>query len=390
MFISHTIDLVIEYQCRYCEAITPCITKPSPYFNPTFIHQLRLLTERINGVAHPDKGASWIGAKISKPSLDTIGGWLEGRFTKLVTGDGDSESTEEESKKAAQQTFDGPFAHFSNISNAPSARASPQPTAPQYNPNPYAPPQRTSSAMAMGSSFLLNPSQPIDRASSAMDYPRENRHGGHPPNAAASSFTPYGGYHPNHPNHSSPVLGLNTTAPPQSQAMGNRRDSRDFAATTNEGDSKASSESQELETPIQQHSSWWDYSSGNASTPTAATFMQVDEPVVPDSAASGKFISLMDTQQFGYQPKSASAPPPQQRHQHYDLEDDEDDLGFGNSKKNSRMGSPQEEHSADQAKQSSPAPAPPAPAKHAPGVAASASLGMSRTVKYRCAPLTVS
>lgn len=114
---------------RYCDSITTSLARPSPYFTTALLEQLKGLSDRINGVSHGDKSGSWIGGKISKPSLDTIGGWLEGRFTKLVTGDTDgvSDNQEEHLKKAEAHPFSGPFSHYSTISTTPSARSSPQP-----------------------------------------------------------------------------------------------------------------------------------------------------------------------------------------------------------------------------------------------------------------------
>lgn len=350
----------IQLANRYCEAISSCISKPSPYFNPTFVHQLRILTERINGVVHSEKSGSWIGGKISKPSLDTIGGWLEGRFTKLVTGEGDGEAQEEEKKKESNRTFDGPFAQYSNISNAPSARSSPQPTAPQnqIQNHLYAPPQRTSSAMAISSTY--HSAQPIDRASSAMDYmrdPRQHQQQHQQPGAPSLGAPPFGSYGNYSVNQNGPALGLNTASQPHA---GGDNHYRTFSTDSN---NKPSPDGQELETPIQQQgSSWWDYSSGNSQTPTAATFMKVDEPIaVPDSATNGGFISLMDTQQFGFQPKVAPAPSEQYRQRHDYGDEEEEDLGFGNSKKNSRISSPTEETRVEPAKQAAPPPAPSKP-----------------------------
>jgi hypothetical protein len=364
--IAETGDIKLANQ--YCEAISASLSKPSPYFNSTFGNQLRLLIDRINGVAHSEKSNSWIGNKISKPSLGTIGNWF---VDKLVTGDGEGEvQPEEEIKEATQRKSDGPFAHFSNISsNTPSARSSPQP---QFNA--YAQlPQRTSSAMAMSSSFLPPP-QPIDRASSAMDHRQQPGAGRAPP-----AFPAYvGGYHP---NHSTPALGINTAsqyAPPQQQNAFNGHARQESSSTDNGKPSP--SDGQELETPIQtQGSSWWDYSSQNAATPTAASFMKVDEPIVPNSAGSSGFVSLMDAPQFGYQPKSASAPPQQTQQRYNDFGDDDDDLGLGNGKKNSRLPSPAEESHGKPEQQARPAAAS-TPVESKPAAVASGQNGMLSVV----------
>jgi hypothetical protein len=76
---------------------------------------------------------------------------------------------------------------------------------------------------------------------------------------------------------------------------------------------------------------WWGSSyaeDSSAPTPTATTFLRVDDP--PISASSSGFISLMDDPSF-----SVSSSPPASRREpssSYE-EDDEEDLGFGNSKK---------------------------------------------------------
>lgn len=284
---------------RYCEAITTSLVGGSPYYTTTFLEQLRGLSERIMGVSHAGKSASWIGGKLSKPSLDTIGGWLEGRFTKLVTGEGDASSTsEQETTKAESRPFSGPFAHYSTISSTtPSARSSPQPSLVDVN---VLPPHRTASAMAAASPYMH---PPIDRASSAMDYMRQRPSlGQHAPAANGLHSIPTGpGFRTHVPNNwsaSSPDL-LTPKSP---------------------------IDSGENETPAEEPS-WWG-SGSTARTPTATTFMQVESStarVSPDG-----FMSLMDSQSLAFGP----LPPINSQGQRTQkVPDEDDDLGLGNSKR---------------------------------------------------------
>lgn len=250
------------------------------------------------GVSHAGKSASWIGGKLSKPSLDTIGGWLEGRFTKLVTGEGDTSSTsEQETTKAESRPFSGPFAHYSTISSTtPSARSSPQPSLVNDN---VLPPHRTASAMAAASPYIH---PPIDRASSAMDYMRQKPSlGQHTPAANGYHSTPSGpGFKTHLPNN--------------------------WSASNDIPIPKSPIDSGENETSVEEPS-WWG-SGSTARTPTATTFMQVDEStarVSPDG-----FISLMDSQTLAVGP---SPPINSDSQRTQKVPDEDDDLGLGNSKR---------------------------------------------------------
>ena len=116
------------------------------------LEQLKNLADRLSGVSHPDKASSWIPGKIPKPSLDTLGGWLEGRFTKLVTGESDSLALPQEDavKQDDGHGLSGPFTHYNTISSANnSARSSPAP--PFVTPAYALPP--TGSAMSNKTSY---------------------------------------------------------------------------------------------------------------------------------------------------------------------------------------------------------------------------------------------
>lgn len=262
--------------------------------------QLQGLQQRLSGVFHGDKSSSWIGGKLSKPSLDTIGGWLEGRFTKLVTGESDSSTPTFNSAKESEQTFVGPFAHYSTISSTtPSARSSPQPPATNLG---FLPPQRTSSAMATATPHP-HPQVQIERSSSAMGYMQQQpavQTSLKSSSSITSSQSSPGGFGPN---------GHSYTLGPY----------------TSKSDATASDE---VETPVQ-GSSWWGSSNDNSQstlTPIATTFIQVEESSIPTGGDG--FVSLMDNQPFSIGPQHVR-PPPSPGSQEIEHEDE---LGLGNSK----------------------------------------------------------
>ncbi|KAJ7582686.1 Sec23-binding domain of Sec16-domain-containing protein [Mycena floridula] len=264
---------------RYCDAITSSISRNSVYFNPILLDQLKGLMDRIAGVPHLDKGGSWMGAKLGKPSLNNIGGWLEGRFTKLVTGDGDNSPLVEEAEpvKSSEKAFSGPFSHYSTISSTTTSTSpSPQPSLMNTN---LLPPARAGSAMSNPVSVRNNYAQ-IDRASSAMDYRRRNSPAQYAPSASSAATTPR------------PAL----DGPDEGQEV-----------------------------------SWWGAAyNGNTQTPTAATFVQVSDSGLP--SADG-FVSLMDNTPFATAPAS---PARQSNYSTPQVHDDDEDLGFGNSKPRDR------------------------------------------------------
>lgn len=246
---------------------------------------------------------------MSKPSLDGIGGWLEGRLTKFIAGDGESP------KPTEQQLPDAPgvFSHYSTISSTTTS-ASPSPVLSHTNPYtslPAAPPKRTGSAMASPSQ---NQFVPMNRSSSAMEYSRPDMRRGSPgPRTANPSTTTFA-------QAQAYGQGANGHTPPNGHTSKYSNDSlsRPSLDTTTEEDNTA-----------QTTGAWWGSSYGEdstAPTPTASNFMHVDD--TPESSSG--FISLMDT------PSYPGTPSPGMSRQASSAQedDDEEDLGFGNSKGN--------------------------------------------------------
>nr|GAT53207.1 copII vesicle coat protein [Mycena chlorophos] len=308
----------IQLANRYCEAISVSFSRGSPYFTPTLLEQLKALSDRVVGVDHNDKSGFWK----STPSLDTIGRFLEGRFTKLVTGDMDPGTPIEEQTKMNEARAAGPFgSQYSSISSTTtSTNPSPQPS--MYNLNAQAPPPATQpprAGSAMGqSAYRLPPPPhaPVDRAASAMDHVR---HRPSPPpaprissaNASTTTFA----------QSSSHVSAYsNYTPSPYSPNM-NMQTPRPTQETHDEADAEGGG----------QEVSWWgstSYASDSANqTPMAATFHQVEASVVSNSDSEG-FISLMDTSSYSVAPVAAR----KQQASSTVEEEEEDDLGFGNSK----------------------------------------------------------
>ncbi|KAJ7285815.1 Sec23-binding domain of Sec16-domain-containing protein [Mycena rebaudengoi] len=275
----------VQVASRYCEAITASFARGSPYFTGALMEQLKALSDRIVGLDHSDKSGFWK----STPSLDTIGRYLEGRFTKLVTGDTDPSTPTEELSSKPVDPKAGPFSQYSTISSAfssatPSTSPSPQPS--MYNLNAHAnsgmPPMRSGSAMGQQRSQAPI----IDRASSAMEHVRRRPSPPAAPrissaNASTTTFAQapsfvqaYGNYSPN----------------PYSPSMNTPRPSAEIKESSEEDGG--------------QEVTWWGSSAyGNSDsanqTPMAATFMQVDSGV---PASSDGFISLMDNNSYSVSP----------------------------------------------------------------------------------------
>lgn len=298
---------------RYCEAIRTALGRPSPYFTTSFLHEMKSLSERIMG--SPNK-TGW--TKMTKPSLDSIGNWLEGRLTKFIAGEGDSLSTGQEAAFAVETPAYSAFSHFSSISSAaPSTSSSPQPSTHSFP----AASRRTASTTDYSNQ---NPYPEIDRASSAMDYSRPTSRKPSPgpkivsASAAMSSFSQSPSY---------PQTSTNGYAPTSAQSpmFSQKEDS-----PTSGLDSTAEEKVED------QAPSWWNpsysYDTTNQ-TPTASAFPRDDDEPRLSGSGSG-FISLMDMHPI---PMSSASSQSMNSDSQYsrtdnDLEDD-DDLGLGNSKR---------------------------------------------------------
>ncbi|KAG6376165.1 Sec23-binding domain of Sec16-domain-containing protein [Boletus reticuloceps] len=305
----------VQTATRYCDAITAAMGRPSPYFTPALVEGLKQLADRLLGSPHIDKATSWIGGKVSKPSLDSIGNWIEVRLTKFIAGEG-NETTSSASEFPKAQ-FAGPFSNYSSISSAmTSASPSPPPTVINSHimPSRQPPtPRRSGSAMALPSTTMHIP---VDRASSAMEYHRPTRHASPaPPKTAPLHST---GYRYS-PEPSSRKTSLEMTVEEGSEIQKVSRDERELH-DEDQRQPKDVDGGQET----RDSGSWWSSLNNTDSTPTPtiATFHVENAREVGEG-----FISLMDDPALSVTP-IVTTPSPQQVESGFD---GDDDLGLGNT-----------------------------------------------------------
>ncbi|KAF8559595.1 hypothetical protein OG21DRAFT_1480351 [Imleria badia] len=324
----------VQSATRYCEAITTAMGRPSPYFTPALVEGLKQLADRLLGSPHIDKSTSWIGGKVNKPSLDSIGNWLEVRLTKFIAGEGNETSPSASEVSKAQ--FAGPFSSYSSISSATtSASPSPPPTVVNSHiMSATQPPRRSGSAMALPSTTMHIP---VDRASSAMEYYRPTRHASPaPPKTAPLHSTGYQ-YSP----YATQASGL-SLANGYATAYGSEPSSRktSLEMTAEEGseiqnvlqDEQDQHEEDQRQPAIvdgnqetQDSGSWWSSLSNtdSAPTPTVATFHRVESV----RQLGEGFVSLMDDPPLSVTPNVTTSSLQQVESRF----DEEVDLGFGNS-----------------------------------------------------------
>ncbi|EIW59984.1 uncharacterized protein TRAVEDRAFT_45241 [Trametes versicolor FP-101664 SS1] len=307
----------VQLANRYCEAITTALNRGSPFINVTFVEQLKGLSDRLTAAPQLDKSGSWIPGKMSKPSLDSIGNWLEGRFTKFIAGEGDSPRPEESHGMAQQQSTSGPFANFSTISSATtSAYPSPHQSVTDLTEMSNAPPPFRAGS-ALGARPPSRSHVPINRASSAMDHARSPYGNGYAPSQGSDHLRPESGSHGD-------VSGFGHSKPPST-------------------------------------GSWWGASDSDAATPTASTFVTLDDQPSSSSSNSG-FVSLMDDPMLSMTPtatKQQGSPLP--RSNQYSLaEEDDDNLGLGNSSSRSKKAETAENGDAAEGAEEKPKAAEPA------------------------------
>ncbi|KAI0950569.1 hypothetical protein AcV7_008992 [Taiwanofungus camphoratus] len=325
----------VQLSHRYCEAISNCSSRNSPYTNSTFVEQLKGLTDRLVAAPQIDKSGSWIGSKMTKPSLDSIGNWLEGRLTKFIAGETDSSRAEDAAVKTAHQHVPSdPFAHYSAISSTTSSPIlSPQHSKMDLADMPNSPPPfRTGSAMALRSS--AGPQVVINRSSSAMDYNR-------PLGRKASPL----------PRVSSASAATNTFADASLYSQALNGHAFGSSSKQNLNDLNLNDDRSQAYGSSKDHSSgavagvFWGSSDSGAPTPTASSFVRLDEGV-PAASSSG-FISLMDDPTYSITPTATQGPASSDSHRSTQLwDDDEDDLGLGNTSHRTERVESSEERSA--------------------------------------------
>jgi len=280
---------------------------------------------------------------MARPSLDSIGNWLEGRLTKFIAGDEATPVANEGVAVKEQKSFAGPFTHYSTItSTAPSTSSSPQPTVI----NPYSLPGTQSnvpkrSGSAQATRATRNPQIHIDRASSAMEYrpfPRQTSPVPRIASANAATVTFGQAAYNSHVNAYGHMNGRNAMP-----------DISDVSESTSSDADQSETDRFAASPGLSGAGAWWGstYSEeSSATTPTASTFHQLEE-----SESTSGFISLMDDPTLS---ATAPAPPPTASTTASSLvirEEDEEDLGLGNSSRRPTPASgdpkPEETRSSD-------------------------------------------
>ncbi|KAG0707731.1 hypothetical protein DFH29DRAFT_994755 [Suillus ampliporus] len=235
-----------------------------------------------------EKSGSWIGGKVNKPSLDSIGSWLEGRLTKFIAGEGDEPSPQPAPPKSQVSSL-GPFSHFSEISSTTTSASPSPPPGGHRLPAEAVPRWQVSTSHAH---------VPIDRASSAMEYYHPTRKPSPAPPLTAPLHPPRSAYP--YSTHGSGMNGHSMTngyVPAYATESLSRKPSLEI--TAEEGSLSNSSRRQDggLRSTIRTL----------APRRLRPIFTQFDH----FQASSDGFISLMDDPAFE--------------------DDDDDDLGFGNN-----------------------------------------------------------
>lgn len=322
---------------RYTEAIANTLkltTKPSPYYTPILVAQVKALSDRLTAAGGSDKAGSWITRMVPRgPTKETLWSTLEGGFTKFVSGEGEPSAKALAAKAEVAKTANGgpigPFSHYSSISpgSTSGTLSRAQSTADLLNGS-LAPPSRpTSAAAGSTSSSQLSAAPPAAAA-------------GPPPVKRA----PFKTHHSR--SSSLGVAGYNydpTAPPPWQSSVPTRSFEAESLPRSAGGDfsryGNSAYESQPQQPGQQQQQNEWGWngaaSTDNDATLRAPAFAAVDQGFSEDSSG---FISPMAE----YTPSVSPIPPSaraayqaqqqQQNHKRTTTLDELEDLGIGNKK----------------------------------------------------------
>ncbi|GAA6050336.1 hypothetical protein JCM3770_002969 [Rhodotorula araucariae] len=108
---------------KYTEAIVNTLklaTKPSPFYHPRLVAQIKALSERLGASPGVKEGGSWITRKVPRPTVNSLWSTFEGGFNKFVAGDDEPNAQQLAAKAEVQRSTNGQaigaFSHFSSIS----------------------------------------------------------------------------------------------------------------------------------------------------------------------------------------------------------------------------------------------------------------------------------
>lgn len=288
------------------------MTRVSPYFCQVLSEKLKDLSDRLTGESAYEKGGSWIGSRITKPNLDSIGDWLGKGLSRFVAGEGDLSSLPpEENVNSSSNHYSGAFSHFSTISSTDNSIA-PSPSSSVLNVTSYTTlaPQRPS--IPPNSRTATDVHSRINRATSAMDYRPTSTENSFGPRVSSASAT--------------------TTSFSQSSYLAPEvynsfsHDSNEIATNVRVNDSKSPSEHALDENVVSEYkgSNWWDsVGNSNDATPVATTFYKLDAP----TTQSSEIFSLMDDDRY----QSTALNPSATNSSITQIPEEDDELGLGNS-----------------------------------------------------------
>lgn len=112
----------IQRSLKYTEAVVNTLkvaTRPSPFYHPRLVAQVKHLGERIGAAPGQKETSSWIARKVPRPTVNSLWSTFEGGFSKFVSGEEDLSQAQLAAKaevaKVANGQPIGPFSHYSAI-----------------------------------------------------------------------------------------------------------------------------------------------------------------------------------------------------------------------------------------------------------------------------------
>ncbi|KAL9938014.1 hypothetical protein V8E36_003559 [Tilletia maclaganii] len=296
---------------KYCEAITATFRsgKPSPYFHPILLAQLKEFMTRLvgpDGAGSAAASGNWVTKKMQKPTLDGVWGALEGRFSKFIAGEEGGEGSPTSSQAASKSNGAhggtiGPFSHFSSITTtdacAEGVRSHPASRA--GSAMDFRSRRAASPAARAASALSMRPLQPLSQAGLAgqnqsaprdpyADWPSSNQ-GRTTSNASFPYASGYGAESEDGNTSGATATGPYAAVDPQS--TGSFASSRSSDAGY---DGPYKSHGETSNTP------WWGQDS--SSSFTAGATGEADGDTTARTQAPG------DAPYYGYQPHGAAAP----------------------------------------------------------------------------------
>ncbi|BGP16572.1 hypothetical protein JCM10213_000516 [Rhodosporidiobolus nylandii] len=196
---------------KYTEAIVNTLklaTKPSPFYHPGLVAQIKALSERLGTAPGQEKGGSWIARKVPRPTVNSLWSTFEGGFNKFVSGEEEPSPQQLAAKAEVVKTANGaplgPFSHYSSISPGStsgtlSRAQSSTDLVSQNHLQPIVPPVRPLSATGPTSPLATNPPNNAPHPSPGPPPVKRAPYKGH--HARSSSLGAFAGYdyNPNAP-----------------------------------------------------------------------------------------------------------------------------------------------------------------------------------------------